>query len=65
VGAGAGFPGIPLAIMLPEIEITLLDSLGKRVDFMKSAIEALGLNARAVNLRAEEAGRVQPSWPAK
>ena len=57
VGAGAGFPGIPLSILLPEVEVTLLDSLGKRVDFMKSAIESLGLNARAVNLRAEEAGR--------
>jgi 16S rRNA (guanine527-N7)-methyltransferase len=57
VGAGAGFPGIPLSIMLPEIEVTLLDSLGKRVDFMKSAVAALGLNARAVNMRAEEAGR--------
>lgn len=57
VGAGAGFPGIPLSIMLPEIEVTLLDSLGKRVDFMKSVIDRLGLNARAVNLRAEEAGR--------
>lgn len=58
VGAGAGFPGIPLSIMLPEIEVTLLDSLGKRVEFMKSAVAALGLNARAVNMRAEEAGRV-------
>ncbi len=57
VGAGAGFPGIPLSIMLPEIEVTLLDSLGKRVEFMKGAVAVLGLNARAVNMRAEEAGR--------
>lgn len=57
VGAGAGFPGIPLSIMLPEVEVTLLDALGKRVDFLKSAIAELGLNARAVNLRAEDAGR--------
>ncbi len=57
VGAGAGFPGIPLSIMLPDVEVTLLDSLGKRVDFMASVIRELGLNARAVHLRAEEAGR--------
>lgn len=58
IGAGAGFPGIPLSIMLPEIEVTLLDSLGKRVDFMKSVVRDLGLHAHVVNLRAEEAGRM-------
>ncbi|MGI6238556.1 MAG: 16S rRNA (guanine(527)-N(7))-methyltransferase RsmG [Christensenellales bacterium] len=57
IGAGAGFPGIPLAIMRPDIEITLLDSLGKRVAFMREAIQTLGLNARAEHLRAEDAGR--------
>lgn len=57
VGAGAGFPGIPLAIMLPDVHITLLDSLGKRVAFLKSVIAELRLNARAENMRAEDAGR--------
>ncbi len=55
VGSGAGFPGIPLAIMRPDIDITLIDSLGKRVEFLKSVIAQLGLNARALHLRSEEA----------
>ena len=57
VGSGAGFPGIPLSIMLPEARITLLDALGKRVAFLQSVIDALGLNAEAVHLRAEDAAR--------
>ena len=57
VGSGAGFPGIPLAICLPETRIVLMDSLGKRVEFLHSVIEALHLNARAVHLRAEDGAR--------
>ena len=57
VGSGAGFPGIPLAICLPETKIVLMDSLGKRVEFLQSVIEALNLNARAVHLRAEDGAR--------
>lgn len=57
VGSGAGFPGIPLAIMRPDIRFTLLDSLGKRVEFLQSVIDALGLNACAVHRRAEDAAR--------
>ena len=57
VGSGAGFPGIPLAICLPETNIVLMDSLGKRVEFLESVIEALHLNARAVHLRAEDGAR--------
>ena len=57
VGSGAGFPGVPLAILRPGIRFTLLDSLGKRVEFLRSVIEALGLNAEAVHLRAEDAAR--------
>lgn len=57
VGSGAGFPGVPLAIMRPEIRFTLLDGLGKRVEFLRSVIDALGLNAEAVHLRAEDAAR--------
>lgn len=57
VGSGAGFPGIPLAIMRPDIHITMIDALGKRVKFLQDVIEELGLNARAIHGRAEEAGR--------
>ena len=57
VGSGAGFPGIPLAIMLPEVRFTLMDALQKRVDFLQSVIDALHLNAEAAHLRAEDAAR--------
>ena len=57
VGSGAGFPGIPLAICLPETNIVLMDSLGKRVEFLESVLEVLHLNARAVHLRAEDGAR--------
>ena len=57
VGTGAGFPGIPLSILRQDIRVTLLDSLGKRVEFLQSVIDALQLNACAVHIRAEEAGR--------
>lgn len=55
VGTGAGFPGIPLKIVYPEIEITLLDSLNKRVKFLAEVIEELGLTGiQAVHSRAED-----------
>ena len=57
VGSGAGFPGIPLAIMLPGVRFTLVDALGKRVEFLQSVINRLGLNAEALHLRAEDAAR--------
>ena len=57
VGSGAGFPGIPLAIMLPDTRFTLVDALGKRTDFLRNVIDRLGLNAEALHLRAEEAAR--------
>ena len=57
VGSGAGFPGIPLAILLPDTRFTLIDALGKRVDFLGEVIAALGLNAEALHLRAEDAAR--------
>ena len=57
VGSGAGFPGVPLAIFLPKTRFVLMDSLNKRVEFLRGAIAALSLNAEAVCLRAEDAGR--------
>ena len=57
VGSGAGFPGIPLAICMPDARFVLLDSLGKRVDFLNEVIVKLGLNAEAVHLRAEDGAR--------
>jgi len=57
VGSGAGFPGIPLAICLPDVHIVLMDALTKRVEFLKSVISALNLNAEAVHLRAEDGAR--------
>lgn len=57
VGSGAGFPGIPLAICMPDTHFVLMDSLAKRVDFLQSVIEALHLNAEAVHARAEDAAR--------
>ena len=55
VGCGAGFPGVPLAIACPEAEITLLDSLGKRMKWLESVLPELGVKAQCVTARAEEA----------
>ena len=55
VGCGAGFPGVPLAIACPEAEITLLDSLGKRVKWLEQILPQLGIHAECVTARAEEA----------
>lgn len=58
VGTGAGFPGIPLAIIQPGLHVTLLEATGKKVTFLDHAIAELGLaNTNAVKLRAEEAGQ--------
>ncbi len=55
VGTGAGFPGMPLAILCPGTEFVLLDALRKRMDFLNEVIDALGLtNGTAVHARAEE-----------
>ncbi len=58
VGTGAGFPGIPLKIAYPHLRVVLLDSLNKRVKFLSTVIEALGLtDIQAVHGRAEDAAR--------
>lgn len=55
VGTGAGFPGIPLKIVFPNLKITLLDSLQKRVGFLQEVIDKLGLTGiEAVHGRAED-----------
>lgn len=58
VGAGAGFPGIPIKTARPDLKLTLLDSTSKKVKFMAEAAELLELdNVRAIHARAEELGR--------
>lgn len=55
IGSGAGFPGIPLAMALPEAQFDLIDSVGKKVRFIDAVIERLELvNARGINARSEE-----------
>ena len=55
VGCGAGFPGVPLAIACPDAEITLLDSLGKRMKWLETVLPELGVKAECITARAEEA----------
>ncbi len=55
VGCGAGFPGVPAAIACPDARVTLLDSLGKRMNWLESILPELGVRARCITARAEEA----------
>ena len=55
VGCGAGFPGVPLKIACPELKLTLLDSLGKRMKWLETILPTLGVEARYITARAEEA----------
>lgn len=55
VGSGAGFPGVPLRILCPTAQVTLLDATAKRVDFLRESCEAMGLEGvECVHARAEE-----------
>ena len=60
VGTGAGFPALPLAILRPDLRITLLDSLNKRLIFLEEVCRELEIPARRIHARAEEAGRRPP-----
>ena len=57
IGSGAGFPGVPLALLRGDLEITLMDSLQKRIVFLEQLRERLGLHYRAMHGRAEEMGK--------
>ena len=57
VGTGAGFPGVPLALLRPDCRLTLLDSLNKRLVFLDTVCRETGLDARLIHARAEEGGR--------
>ncbi len=54
VGCGAGFPGVPVKIACPQVRLTLLDSLGKRMKWLEATLPALGVQARCITARAEE-----------
>ena len=54
VGCGAGFPGVPLKIACPQMKLTLLDSLGKRMNWLEQVLPTLGVEANCVTARAEE-----------
>lgn len=54
VGSGAGFPSIPLKIMYPDLEITIIETLGKRVTFLNELAKALDIKINAIHARAEE-----------
>lgn len=60
IGSGAGFPGIPLAILLPDCNFTLLEARSKKCQFLRDAVNQLGIsNASVINSRAETAGQKQ------
>ena len=56
VGTGAGFPSVPVAMVRDDIQLTLMDSLNKRINFLKELSETLSVNAECVHARAEEFG---------
>ena len=58
VGTGAGFPSVPLKIFRPDINLTLLDSLNKRIDFLKQLCEKLEIEAEFIHDRAENVSKM-------
>ncbi len=61
LGTGAGFPGIPLLICRPDINLTMVDSTAKKLKYVAATVESLGLEAETLHSRAEEAGK-QPEY---
>ena len=60
VGTGAGFPGLALAIAYPALQVTLIDSVRRKADFLQRVVEELSLeNVRVLAMRAEDAGRAE------
>lgn len=60
IGSGAGFPGIPLNIVIPDLKVTLMDSVNKKVIFMRHIIRTIGLkNIEAVQARAEDSAVIK------
>ncbi len=57
VGTGAGFPGVPLLIARRDLDVTLLDSLQKRLGFLESVLDSCKLEARLIHMRAEDGGQ--------
>ena len=57
VGTGAGFPGMVLKIARPDIKLTLMDGLNKRLTFLNAVLTELGLEAETVHMRAEDGGK--------
>ncbi len=57
VGTGAGFPSIPLLIARPDLDMTMIDSTAKKLKYVASTVESLGLTAEVLHTRAEEAGQ--------
>lgn len=57
VGTGAGFPGMVLKIARPDIELTLMDGLNKRLTFLNAVLKELNLTAKTVHMRAEDGGK--------
>ena len=57
VGSGAGFPSVPMLILRPDLKLTLLDSLNKRLIFLEALLQELGLEATRLHARAEDAGK--------
>ena len=59
VGTGAGFPSVPLKIFRPDIRLTLLDSLNKRIDFLRLLCNKLGIEAEFIHGRAEDISKME------
>lgn len=59
VGTGAGFPGIPLKILRPDLHLVMLDSVDKRITFLNEVLGRLSIDAQTIHARAEDGGRSQ------